>query len=201
MSVLRKWICNFEKTQIVGHSKPRQCKFLSLHTVRLEIWRKGLKVCGGPYPAPICQCELMVGWEVLPYWAGLENVPRQLKSHIVAIISQQWIIIGRSTFVRVGVGCLEPDMSKYDVIAFSCIVGYNIRLRVSGYSWLVIYLATPDVNKEAWCASLHSPLLGASPACHSSCMWSSMYSTCSFSLFSLFFDVFAWCHACICTWL
>ena len=29
---------------------------------------------------------------------------------------------------------------------FLCIVGYNIRLRVSGYSQLAIYPATPDVN-------------------------------------------------------
>jgi len=36
--------------------------------------------------------------------------------------------------VIVGVGgCLEPHMSKYDVIVFSCIVGYKLRLRVSGY--------------------------------------------------------------------
>jgi len=48
--------------------------------------------------------------------------------------------------VRVGVGCLEPHMSEYDVIVFLCIVGYNIGLRVSGYSWLAIYPATPNVK-------------------------------------------------------
>jgi len=48
--------------------------------------------------------------------------------------------------VRVGVGCLEPHTSKYDVVVFSCIVGYNIRLRVSRYSQLAIYPATPGVN-------------------------------------------------------
>ena len=42
--------------------------------------------------------------------------------------------------------CLKPHTSEYNVIIFSCTVGYNIRLRVSRYSWLAIYLATPDVN-------------------------------------------------------
>ena len=37
-------------------------------------------------------------------------------------------------------------MSKYDGVVFSCIVGYKLRLRVSGYSQLAIYLATPNVN-------------------------------------------------------
>jgi len=37
-------------------------------------------------------------------------------------------------------------MSEYNVIVFSCIVGYKIRLRVSRYSRLAIYPATPNVN-------------------------------------------------------
>jgi len=37
-------------------------------------------------------------------------------------------------------------MSEYDVIVFSYTVGYNLRLRVSGYSQLAIYPATPNIN-------------------------------------------------------
>jgi len=70
--------------------------------------------------------------------------------------------------VRWGMGgCLEPHMSEYNVMVFSCIIGYKLRLGVSRYSQLAIYPATPNVNMYnlggPGGASLHSPLLGTSP--------------------------------------
>ena len=43
-------------------------------------------------------------------------------------------------------GCLEPHTSKHDFVVFLCMVAYKLRLRVSRYSWLAIYPATPNVN-------------------------------------------------------
>ena len=37
--------CIFEKTLVVSQSVPRECKSISLYTLRPENWRKGLKVC------------------------------------------------------------------------------------------------------------------------------------------------------------
>jgi len=43
--------------------------------------------------------------------------------------------IMHSPLCKVGSGeCLEPHMSKYDDVVFSCIVGYKLRLGVSRYS-------------------------------------------------------------------